>query len=45
MTEIDETFSVVEGSFKSSVKKWIPILYLLIWKTTESILYDVVRTY
>ena len=45
MNELDEPFSAVDGSFKSSVEKLIPIRNILPWKTTEPIGYDFVRSY
>ena len=45
MTEIDGPFSRVDGTFKSSVDKLIPIRDLLPWKTTEYVVNDVVRPY
>ena len=45
MTELDELFCVVDGSVKSSLDKLIPIISLLPLKTTESVVYDVVRSY
>ena len=45
MTEIDYTFIRIYESFKYSVEKLIPISVLLLWKTTESVGYDVVRPY
>ena len=44
-TELDEPFSGVEGSFKLYVDKLIPIRDLLPWKTSESVGYDIVRSY
>ena len=43
MNELDEPFSVIDGVFKSSVYKSIPIRVLLPRKT-ESMVYDVVRS-
>ena len=45
MTGLDEPFSRVDGAFKSSVEKSIPIHGLLPIKITESMCYDVVRLY
>ena len=45
MNELDEPFSGVDGAFKLSVDKLIPICYLLPKKKTESVGYDVVRSY
>ena len=45
MTELDEQFSGVDGGFKSSVDKVRPIRGLLPTKITESMGYDVVRSY
>ena len=45
MTELDEPFSGVGRAFKPSGDKLIPIHNLLPWKTTESVGYDVVRSY
>ena len=42
MTEIDAPFRGVDGYFKNYVDKLIPIRDLLLWKTTESVGYDVV---
>ena len=35
MTELDEPFNGFGGYFTSSVYKFIPLHYLLPWKTTE----------
>ena len=45
MTEFVGPFFGVDGAFKSSVNKLIPILYFLPWETTESIRYGVVWSY
>ena len=45
MTELDEPFRGVDGYFKSSGDKLIPIHDLLPWKKTYSMGYDVVRSY
>ena len=45
MAEFDEPFSGVDGAFKSSVEKLIHIHDLLPWNTTESMGYDVIRSY
>ena len=45
MTELDEPFSEVDGVFKQSVDKLIAIHDLIIWKTTEFMIYDVVQSY
>ena len=45
MTELDEPFSRVDGDFKSYVEKSIPIRGLLTIKATESMVYDVERSY
>ena len=45
MTELDGPFSGFGGDFKLSVYKLIPIRNLLPWKKTESVGYDVVRSY
>ena len=44
MTELDKLFSGVAGAFKPYVKKLIPILNLLSFKTTEFVGYGVVRS-
>ena len=45
MNELDEPFNVFDGAFRSCMEKLIPIHDLLPWKTTESVGYDVVRSY
>ena len=45
MNELDEPFSAVDGAFKSSLDKLIPIHDLLPWKTTESVGYDAEWSY
>ena len=45
MIELDGSFRGVDGSFKSSGYKLITISDLLPWKTTESMLYDVLRSH
>ena len=45
MTELDEPFIGVDGTFKSSLEKLIPIRNLFLFKTTESVGYYVVWLY
>ena len=45
MTELDEPFSGVDGAFKSSADKLIPMHDLLPWKIFESMGYDFVQSY
>ena len=45
MTEFDEPFRVFYEVFKPYVNKLIPICDLLYWKTTEPMVYNVVRSY
>ena len=45
MTEIDFPFSGFDGDFKPPVEKLILIHSLLPWKITESVGYNVARSY
>ena len=45
ITELDEQYSGFDGAFKSSIEKLIHIRNLLPLKATESVVYDVIRSY
>ena len=45
MTELDESFSGVDGAIKSYADKLIRILNCIPGKTTNSVIYDIVQSY
>ena len=45
MTKLDETCRGFDGAFKAYVETLIPIRDLLPWKTTKSMVYNVVQSH